>query len=638
VISLFSSKKRPSSGSDRLDWHSELIGVTGYLEQLSVSTEKEFLDLGESLQEIYRRAKVLSQLSSQVAERLSGTEMNQGIDGLRELLEQIKNQSRQSISGAGIMSAILGRFDDIRLHLGYFERTIRNLQALCSMLRIESARLGECESNFSTVSDEVKKLAAHMALKSQDLKDHLDTITTLIRQHLKRITEFENKEQGQARLILDNTSRYIDSITKRYNLSSSMLSDNSNRWVHISKSIGEVVMSLQFHDITRQRIEHVCEALGEVNHKMGVQTAMETVGAPSSVKWQLFGRKGQALNANRRTLAGMAAIPCELQLAQLKHAQEDLLTALNRIHINLGEIASGMVRMSADTLQATGAEGGNGRSFLSELENGLSLLTNAIGAYAGIHRERAASLKHVTGTVGDMSSFISEIVHIGINMRIIALNACIHAAHVGDGGMALGVLAEAIHQLSANTSKDIATMSENLSAIVGETEKLTEGETAESSQNADTERMEDRISDMMAPLRQMDDEQATLLTRIDADSKSLTLDMEETLMRLDRHEHFKKGLDGIILKIEDLVKDMHSEVPSSHQDTRAEEFAKIKDRYTMEQERQIHESVMGPAAVSVAALSLAEPLTGNVECAVAAMETASTGSDQEDLGDNIELF
>ncbi len=637
------------SGPDSRKWPAELTGATDLLSKLSASTEKEFLDLGENLQAFYRRTKEMSQLSSQVAERLAGSEMNQGIEGLRALLEQIKSQTGQSLSGTTVLSAMLDRFDNIRLHLGYFDRTIKNLLALCNMIRIESARLGEGETNFATVSDEVKKLAAHMALKSSDLTDRLVMITNLIRQHLQRIADFEKKEQGQARLILDNTAKYLDAITKRHDLSATMLGDISSRWVNVSKSIGEVVMSLQFHDITRQRIEHICEALGEVKAKMKDPAPENATGATHLAKRFFFKKDGY----NNRALADIAAIPCELQLAQLKHAEEDLLTAMDRINVNLRGVASDMGRMTADTLQAAGGEDSEGQSFLAELENGLALLIKAISAYSGIHQEWTASLKQVTETVGDMSSFIKEIVRIGVNMRIIALNACIHAARIGDEGLALGVLAESIHQLSTDTSQNINTMSDNLSAIIEETESLSGQEASELSLKDGASRMEDRITAIMEPLRKMNEEQTALLNEIEDNSSTLSRDMDETLARMARHDRFRKGIDSVVLRMEALLEEMHAVLPENHAGSNTQELTSIQDRYTMEQERQVHESILGPrvsvatalpAVAVVSAGTAAAGLTAGMgenqsdQIIDEAQAAPLSESDSEDLGDNIELF
>ena len=76
---------------------------------------------------------------------------------------------------------------------------------------------------------------------------------------------------------------------------------------------------------------------------------------------------------------------------------------------------------------------------------------------------------------GRCLTFIGDIEKIGIEIRMIGLNACIRAAHVGEKGTALGVLADSIHQLSGDTSGLTDAISENLKKVIQAARELTDG-------------------------------------------------------------------------------------------------------------------------------------------------------------------
>lgn len=364
--------------------------------------------------------------------------------------------------------------------------------------------------------------------------------------------------------------------------------------------------------------------------------------------WHLWKGNGNSRfgTTNRRGQAAIALAPCELQIAQLKYAEQDLTAAVDRIRENLSRIASDMVKMSEDTIKAAGAEEGRDRSFFSELENGLSLLTESIGAYTDIRTEWNASMQQVTATVGDMSSFIREIIGIGINMRLIALNACIHAARIGDKGLALGVLAESIHQLSTYTSQSITTMSDHLSTIVGETTKLAEQEDIGLAVQQDTTGMEARIAAIMAPLHRMDEEQAQLLTQIDDNSRTISQDMEETVSRLATHEGLEKGIHDIAATLEALTRQMRAEAPVAARDMVVADLSETRGRYTMDKERQIHEALMVTATQTIPPVVALEVKPSGRLSSIPNMPAGQESSqslpaqDQQndDLGDNVELF
>ena len=102
--------------------------------------------------------------------------------------------------------------------------------------------------------------------------------------------------------------------------------------------------------------------------------------------------------------------------------------------------------------------------------------------------------------------------------------------------MALGVLAESIHQMSTDTSRDIAAMSENLSATIAETAKLSERQDAEGAGEDDGGRMGARMAALMEPLHRMDGELSEILARIESNGKELARDMEDTLQNMSEHE------------------------------------------------------------------------------------------------------
>ena len=108
--------------------------------------------------------------------------------------------------------------------------------------------------------------------------------------------------------------------------------------------------------------------------------------------------------------------------------------------------------MCEETRRLVNETDASGSSFVSSLERGFSLIAQSLGEYDRINDQLSETIDHAAHTIGAMSAFIDEIEKIGIEIRMIALNACIRAAHVGEHGAALGVLADTIHDLSAETT------------------------------------------------------------------------------------------------------------------------------------------------------------------------------------------
>ena len=200
---------------------------------------------------------------------MSGREMTEATEGLRQIIARVEELESGSKQGTEVLRVILCRIDEMHRPLTGFAKIVRNLRVLCNFIKVESARLVTTDTGFTTLSEDVGKLAGKIEAKSADLFEQSMRLATRVSENLKRIDQFETSRHGQALHILEGTGHCLNSLTEKHRLSSAAVEDVNARWGRISRAIGEVVSSLQFHDITRQRIEHVKEALAEVTEETG---------------------------------------------------------------------------------------------------------------------------------------------------------------------------------------------------------------------------------------------------------------------------------------------------------------------------------------------------------------------------------
>jgi methyl-accepting chemotaxis protein len=389
-------------------------------------------------------------------------------------------------------------------------------------------------------------------------------------------------------------------------LAAANLQDVAVRWEKISKDIGGVVTSVQFHDITRQRIEHARDALDAV---LGNLTAARN------------GWGG----------VGTAADTCELQVAQLRHASDELVAAVEKIMKNLGDIAGNATEIAVETQAVAGIAGGDGeKSFLRELEKEISALIEALSDYIAMNRESVTALGRITATVGDMSVFVKEIDTIGIEMKMIALNACVHAAHIGEEGMALGVLANSIQQLSDETSRRITAVEENLRDIIATAGDLSDGDDDE---NFLKGRRVEALRALIQPLEELDGEIVSLAARIDRTGAALTEDIEKTISGITVHERIAGVIGDVSCDMEDVAAGLRASLPAGeHAAGKGQHLEKLAAMYTMQQERDVHSAV----TVSQSAFSPG-PIAADGDPEEKS-DDARGHKTEEDMGDNVELF
>ncbi len=607
--------------------------------------------IGGKLRDFSVRARELSQLSSAIAERMAGAKMKDAMEGLQEIFSRIRRLDGESGLGKDLLTTILENFGRIQSHLLFFEGAVRQLHALCSFIRIENARSGRGDTGFDTLSDDVMVLAGNIRSQSVRLLDHVSVLTNLISHNLEKIHHFDDQQHRQARHILDDAVNNLSALREKYANSTEAMKAFSVHWNRLSGSIGEVVSGMQFHDITRQRIEHVSEALADLTETSAIPKKRHMLqlrpAHPQSDR-----RDADSARMDISRIGGIVAA-CELQAAQLSHARDEFVSAVQAIIENIRDIADNVEGISEETLQLAGATDDEGHSFLSMLDTGLASLTSAISNYESANDELTATLGRTVEMVERMSEFVTQIEKIGIEMRIIAINASIHAAHIGEEGLALGVLADALRPLSLETSRQISAISGTLMSVVGVSREFSDklGRNHEK-QIGDSSRMTDRLEATMALLRGLDKDNLSLLERIGGEVKALLADIGAVASAIHVHERIDQTIEGVNAILAGVMTEMRTALPAGIQKESRPILQDGANRYTMDKEREIHRMVASGADPLMARGRQEGPVRATKTDKVSETSKGVQGdalpvqpnpdgaskAKQEDLGDNVELF
>jgi methyl-accepting chemotaxis protein len=231
-------------------------------------------------------------------------------------------------------------------------------------------------------------------------------------------------------------------------------------------------------------------------------------------------------------------------------------------------------------------------------------------------------MKDVTGTVGKITGFVTDIEGIGRDIIQIALNARIKAASTGQEGASLSVLAEEIGQLS-NEAVDRTNLITTTLAEIGKTthELSAEASSSEEDLTARLIGLKGELESILKILDEMGDELLALLSQVKKQVTLLSREIETLTSGIDVHERTKALADAVLASLKDIFSEARQLYPAS--EAFKEDLRLMAKRYTMESERRIHESIAGRHGV------------GPVK--VQEKATVTPVSDTE-FGDNVDLF
>ena len=588
-------------------WSSLLSSSLHTLRQLAGTTEREFLQIGTQMQGIYQQALRLSQTSHQLVEVASGEHIHAMVARLRQILQEMENYlgqaQLQSSNSCTTLDAVQLLLKKVAGPLEGVKKMSKHLYVFEVSIKIESAYLGDMGSEFINLAMDIKKLSQQIKEKVNSIHNHRLQLTGIIGKNSADIHDVRLTQETKAQLTLENTVTSLselESINDRFSLLGSSISVISEE---NSENISGIVQSMQFHDIYRQQVEHVIEAL----EGLILEVPADLPGTLPGDDQAVIGRIGDV---------------CELQEAQLQFASAELYTAVTSIVANLQDIGSKQKEMAQEIYAQTSADETSGSSFIEDVSHRMSSITELLTSCAGSNNRMAALMQEVTGTVSEITSFVSDIEEIGQEIIQIALNARIKASCTGKEGASLSVLAEEIGQLSNDAVQRTDIITVTLTEIDAATAVLA-GEVADK-EVVFGERLTDmkgELNKVLGTLEGMGGQLFSLLAQTQQQVDALTREIERITGGIHVHERTKTMADDVLGKLKDVFIQARAFCPASS--AFKEDLRQMANRYTMESERRIHEDIAGRHGVHMKSQ---------------AQNPAAEKKEESEFGDNVDLF
>lgn len=533
-------------------------------------SEDAFLQTGASLMTLTTRASALVSGGPEAGEEESPVELlARQVGQMRDCLVALRLAA--SLGAAG-MREIQLRIDAVDVLRDDFEAAVQTLPILGLYARIENARPGMCSAGLDSVADDVQQLARGIAPKFEALFQQVTAIRARMRSVGVR-TSLLLAEAGATERGIDEANDGLErmrGVWRSVESVSESAAAASPRMVH---DAGAVLTALQAHDVTRQRIEHVVEAL---------QARMSDLDASGG-----------------ETLDPRAEAAILVQIQQVRSAREQFADALQEIQASVEGIAA-CVRALRE--QTGGIVGHGPDSPIARVRVGVRRTTETLRAHLLTQRAASDELARVVAAASTMGAHAAAIDGIGGDVKLVAINALIITGQLGDAGNAFSVVAGEIQAVARSLTAETAQVTAALGEIAAAAARLqtTEG-FADDVRFAEGEAIVAGMDEVVRRLGELHDAQRIRLDNLANGSAALEAEVATIRARLDGAAARAARLTAV----EDALARLVSGDGTG-------DSMPMPDSYTMEAERAVHRAVAGASEEALPAAGGSE-LGANVE-------------------------
>ena len=592
-------RRRPGRTSENPAWGTAVERVIVDLETLNRSTEQDFLAVGGKLREFRSAASQISSDMAALTELISGEHGGNASHALARMLEYSREMDARTEQSGRALGAVQDLSCSIRRAFSGLRNTVSIFRTLCTLTRIETSRLGTAGSGFGDLADEVKRLSESIHSSGETILAAASVLDQSIQSALLSCSELRAKQLTELPALIASVRSSLTSFEERQERVREGSARQAAQHREVCEAIDNLVTSIQFHDITRQQIQHVTDALR-----------------------QLLSESSPG-RGSRATLPPNAQAVLSLESSQLSSAGRVFASSTERIESDLDTISGRVRDMAEKTESLMGISGDEQNSFFLEMEGRFTAILQAVGTCATEQTQMQATVANLEESLVRMRESVADIRGIEIQIQRIAINATIRATHIGAAGNALTVIAEVMQGLALDSNRnteDVAgaldRMSDAAHVVSGASDHRACG--IQPGPNGAADEMRAAVLE----LHSSSESSFSRVAQIAALGSRLGEDVARLRSGFSAGRLFAEVVDracGELERIGAHASPVPEEALEAAPAQGLEDFAK---RYTMQMERDVHAGLASGSAVALSAstdVSVVPPEDG-------------------DLGDNVELF
>ncbi len=546
------------------------------LDQTAREIEERFLSMGSCVQELSALSTHLLSQSERLAVS-TGTEFKTILQGAFEVIEkQLEFVAQYQEINTRLVNQLadyLEKFQKLSNCQEDLDRILTPMRTICVLFKIHSVSLeNEERSFFESLTTEIAALQLQASAKFGEQMTGLLKTGEALSANIPHLRE-QSREQGEK---VRQKKASIEASMNTLQQQFEQMQTSHERLSQVGKELktasGGAVLGLQYQDITRQKWEHVAEAIQEMSLKVGATVPSHEI--------LIFLR-----DVSR------------IQIRQVTAIQDDLSQAQSTVGTSVRDMLEKLRAMDEECQRTCGKSEGSAavESMVKELLEALSEARVWVGELSSMAQTTSNAVSSFDKTASDVSGTLRRL---SASIGMVALNAQVQVARIGHEN-GLDVLSEFICVSSTAIKSFSETVGAELDGLVGELhETIVECRNVEEKTREEQRWLEEQGRQQEEQLHVCRDatvgvqlEVAESLTKIHEQAASV---LNHSDFQKTSHEGFKR-LQETLQQCADLA---DQSLGTSVSTEVAHHVHHLKKSYTMESEREVFEAAVAESRIA----------------------------------------
>ncbi len=398
------------------------------LRSVSASIESRFLAIGNQLADAVATIDELTVTFDRLNGDLRGDTLRQATQCLTDVMTDIAAMAHAPDSAGSALPRLRALVADIQAHAANIAKSIHGIGILNINARIEAVAIGSAGDDFTRTIGIAKD-------RLNDFDHELDQMKTRLNAAHASQQVLAQRQAAAVRSIPQRLSAGIDTLTERSVNATAAASSVARKYRDVSQRIGQAVAALQIGDSTRQRLEHIQDALTVAADGTGVSPA------------------------DRTALHNLA---CRLQGEQLQDTASQFALEMGHILGSFGDLAADTQEIRR--LGLTAASAGEGDTFLAAVQDQMDEVQTLIGELGSASQAADDVAASVTSAAQRLTGYTATLRSLEEDIRLMGLNTTLKCGRIGNAGRPLMVIAQELRLYA----RQIATESEFVAGCLGQ--------------------------------------------------------------------------------------------------------------------------------------------------------------------------